>query len=130
MDDQQQLSRRERQIMQVIYEMGEASVNDIQGRLPDPPTHTAVRTLLRILESKGQVRRRKEGRGHLYTAKRARNHAGRSALNRVITTFFDGSLERALGAHLAANASKLTDEELERIDRMISEARRKGAGDE
>ena len=126
MDRHVNLSRRERQIMDIVYERGEPSVNEIRELLPDPPSHTAVRTFLRILEEKGHVKRRKNGRQFLYSAKQARRRAGLSAMQRVVHTFFDGSLGKAIGAHLADPKAKLSAEELENIEKLIGEARKQG----
>src|SRR3982751_4137565 len=94
------LSRRERQIMDIVYARGEASAQDVVGDLPDPPGKTAVRTLLRILEEKGHLTHRKQGLMYIYQPSRPRGRAGRSAFQRVLQTFFDGSLEQAVAAHL------------------------------
>ena len=126
MDEQINLSRRERQIMDIIYACGEPSVNEIQQLLPDPPSHTAVRTFLKILEDKGHAKRRKRGREYLYRAKRTRKRAGLSAMRRVLHTFFDGSLGKALSAQLADGKTKLSPDELEQVARLINEARKQG----
>ena len=126
MDKHIDLSRRERQIMDIIYSLGEPSVNEIQQLLPDPPSHTAVRTFLRIHEDKGHVRRRKKGRAFLYSPKRPRGRAGLSAMQRVIHTFFEGSLEKAISAQLADPKANLSHEELEKIKELISETRSQG----
>jgi len=123
----QQLTRRQRQIMDVIYRQGEASVSQIRDALPDPPSHTAVRTFLKILEDKGYVKRRKLGRAHVYKPKAPRTRAGRNAIARVIETFFEGSIEKAVSAHLADNASNLTDDELKHLMHMIRDARKRGS---
>ncbi|MBN1513285.1 MAG: BlaI/MecI/CopY family transcriptional regulator [Phycisphaerae bacterium] len=125
MDQQTGLSRRERQIMDVLYAKQPATVADVRDGLPDPPSSTAVRTLLRILEEKGHVRCRKRGRENVYSPRRGRLGAGRSALQRVIDVFFDGSLESAVGAHLSNEKVELREEELQRIARLIDEARRR-----
>lgn len=114
-----QLSRRERQIMDAIYTLGEASANAVSAALADPPSPTAVRTFLRILENKGLLRHRKVGREHVYTPMRPRKKAGQSALRRVVQTFFDGSLERAVAAHLADPQARPSDEELKRLTELI-----------
>ena len=121
-----QLSRRERQIMEIIHQHHRAAVNDIQAELPDPPTHTAVRTLLKILEAKGHVKREKKGREFIYMAKADRKKEGQSAMQNVIHTFFGGSFEQALSAHLADRNSELTQDQLKRVAVMISDARREG----
>jgi BlaI family transcriptional regulator, penicillinase repressor len=120
------LSRRERQIMDVVYARGEATAVDVLGGLPDPPTKTAVRTLLRILEEKGHLTHRQDGLTYVYRASRPRGRAGRSALQRVLQTFFDGSLEKAVAAHLGDAATELSSDELNRLADIIDQARRKG----
>src|SRR4051812_49085562 len=94
------LSRRERQIMDVVYARGEATAAEVLDGLPDPPTKTSVRTLLRILEEKGHLTHRQDGLTYVYKASRPRGRVGRSALRRVLQTFFDGSIEKAVAAHL------------------------------
>jgi BlaI family penicillinase repressor len=125
MDEQSQLSRRERQIMSIVYAQGEASAVEVWEALPDRPSRTAVRTLLRILEEKGRLRHRKLGRQFVYRPTRPRGRAGRSALQGVLTTFFDGSLEKAVAAHLSDPTAKPSPEELERLARLIREARKR-----
>jgi predicted transcriptional regulator len=120
------LSRRERQIMDVVYARGAASAADVHAALPDPPSRTAVRTLLRILEEKGHLRHRQEGLTYVYEPTRPRGHAGRSALQRVLQTFYDGSLEKAVAAHLNDGAAPLSAEELARLAQLIRQARQKG----
>ena len=126
MDKHIHLTRRERQIMDIIYRQGQATVAEIQRQLPDPPAHTAVRTFLKILGGKGYVKRRKQGRQYIYSAKGSRTPAGRSALRRVIRTFFDGSLEQALGAHLTDRGAGLSDDELKRAVNLINQACKRG----
>ena len=121
----QDLSRRERQIMNLIYAGSELSAAEVWERMPDKPSRTAVRTLLRILEEKGHVKHRKRGREFLYTAIRPREDAGQSALTSVLQTFFDGSLEKAVASHLASPAADPDDEELKQLARLIREARKK-----
>jgi BlaI family transcriptional regulator, penicillinase repressor len=120
------LSRRERQIMDVVYARGEATAADVLAGLPDPPTKTAVRTLLRILEDKGHLTHRQDGLTFVYRASRPRGRAGKTALRRVLQTFFDGSLEKAVAAHLGDSATELTNDELNRLADLIDHARRKG----
>lgn len=125
MDDvERHLTRRERQIMDILFAEGEATVNAIHDHLPDPPAHTAVRTMLKILTDKGLIKRRKEGREYLYSPRPLRATAGLSAMQRVVRTFFDGSLEQAVGAYLAARDVTLTDEQHQRLQQLIDEARR------
>jgi BlaI family transcriptional regulator, penicillinase repressor len=124
--DEGALSRRERQIMDVIYAMGEATATEVMAGLPDPPTNTAVRTMLRILEQKGHLSHRQEGLKFVYRASRPRARAGRTALERVLRTFFDGSLEKAVAAHLGDEAAGMSNEELDRLAELIEQARKKG----
>jgi predicted transcriptional regulator len=117
------LSRRERQIMDVIYARGEASALDVHAGMADAPSPTAVRTLLRILESKGHLKHRVEGVKYIYRPSRPRGRAGRSALRRVIETFFGGSFENAVAAHLSDPSAALSAEALERLAEMIRQAK-------
>jgi len=120
------LSRRERQIMDILYARGEATAAEVHADLPDPPSRTAVRTLLRILEDKGHVRHKQDGLRYVYQPSRPRGHAGRSAFRRVLDTFFEGSLEKAVAAHLGDAATDLTPDELARLADLIHQARKKG----
>jgi BlaI family penicillinase repressor len=122
------LSRRERQIMDAIYARGEATAADVLAALPDPPTKTAVRTLLRILEDKGHLTHRTEGLTYVYRPSRPRGRAGKSALNRVLQTFFEGSIEKAVAAHLGDSATDLSPDELTRLAAVIEQARRGQSG--
>jgi predicted transcriptional regulator len=122
MPKHEELSRRERQIMDIVYARGEASVNDVWQSLPDPPSRTSVRTLMRILEEKGHLGHRTRQREFIYRPTRARTHAGRSALRRVLETFFGGSLETAVALHLSDPAVRLSAEEKQRLARLIEEA--------
>lgn len=99
MPDLSQLSRRERQIMEILFARGEATVLQVQAELPDPPSPMAIRRMLSIMEEKGHLARRKEGREMVYRAKHERKNAGREAFRRVLDTFFSGSLESAVAAH-------------------------------
>lgn len=121
----QDLSRRERQIMNVLFRRGKASVADIAAEIPDPPSNTAIRTLLRILETKGHVRREREGRRHLYGPRMSRTRAARAALSNVLGTFFDGSLGNAVAAHLSDPSSEIDPEELKQLRRLIAEAKKR-----
>ena len=120
------LSRRERQLMDIVFAQGEATALEVLERLPDPPSRTAVRTLLRILEEKGHLRHFQRGREFVYRPTQPRLRAGRSAFQRVLQTFFEGSLERAVAAHLADSSADLTEEELKRLAGLISKARNQG----
>jgi len=119
------LSRRERQIMDIVYARGEATAVEVLEALPDPPTRTAVRTLMRILEEKGHLTHRRDGLTHVYRPSRPRGRAGRSAFQRVLHTFFEGSLEKAVAAHLGDAATDLSAEELKRLAELIDSARRR-----
>ena len=120
------LSRRERQIMDVVYGRGSATAVEVVESLPDPPSKTAVRTLMRILEEKGHLKHVQRGREFVYQPTRPRLRAGRSAFQRVLATFFEGSLEKAVAAHLSDSAADLSAEELQRLADLIQEARKQG----
>ncbi len=126
MDHHSQLSRRERQIMDIVYARQSASASDVLAALPDPPSRASVRTFLRILEDKGHLKHHKRGREFVYQPTHPRRRAGRSALRRVIQTFFDGSLEQAVAAHLADRRARLSRGELARLAELIREARQRG----
>src|ERR1044071_1120184 len=123
-----QLSRRARQIMEGIYTRGESTATEVVEGLPDPPSRTAIRTLLRILENKGHLRHKKRGREFVYAPTRQRGRTGKSALSRVLETFFNGSLEQAVAAHLMDPKTELPPDELERLSALIRAARKKEAG--
>jgi len=114
--------------MDVLYAVGEAGATEIRDRLADPPTRTAVRTILTILEAKGHVAHRKEGRNYVYRAKRTRQRVGKSALRRVLDVFFEGSLEKAVAAHLAEPGAKLSGDEARRLEQLIKQSRKRGGG--
>ena len=120
------LSRRERQILDILYERGHATAADVQTALPEPPSYSAVRALLRILEEKGHVRHRQDGPRYVYLPTLARDNAKRSALRHVLKTFFDGSAEQAISALLDEDSSKLSAAELDRLARLIDTARKSG----
>jgi predicted transcriptional regulator len=109
--------------MDVIYARGQATAVEVVQSLPDPPSRTAVRTLLRILEEKGHLKHDQQGREFIYQPTRTRTRAGKSALQRVLSTFFDGSLEKAVAAHLADSATDLSPDELRRLADLIQYAR-------
>ncbi len=123
---QRDLGRRERQIMDVIFEVGEASVGDVRERLPDPPSYSAVRTMIRYLEGKGLLRHRQEGTKYIYRPSEAKESVSRSALSHLIKTFFAGSAPDAVAAILDVNAQSLSDDDLDRMEQLISKARREG----
>ena len=120
------LSRRERQIIDILYSQGRSTAAEVQAALPDPPSYSAVRAMLRILEEKGHVRHEQDGPRYVYLPTVARDNAKQSALRHVLTTFFDGSAEQAISALLGDKSSQLSDAELERLARLIDQARKSG----
>jgi len=124
--EDQTLSRRERQIMDVIYRHGHATAAEVLAELPDPPSYSAVRALLRVLEDKGHLRHEQQGPRYVFLPTVARERARRSALKRVVHTFFDGSTEEAVAALLDLSQTRLSREELDRLARRIEDARKEG----
>ncbi len=118
------LSRRERQIMDVIYRLGRASAAEVQREMPDPPSYSAVRAQLRILEDKGQLKHEEDGAKYIYLPARPRGRAARSALRRVMQTFFGGSVEKTVAALISESESNLDDQQLDRLADLIDKARR------
>ncbi|HEX8850351.1 MAG TPA: BlaI/MecI/CopY family transcriptional regulator [Gemmatimonadaceae bacterium] len=121
-----ELSRRERQIMSVIHRLGRATAADVLAELQDPPSYSAVRAMLRILEEKGQLKHEQDGPRYVYSATVPVDRAGRSALRDVVATFFAGSAEEAVATLIDMNERKLTGEELDRLARLIDRAREEG----
>lgn len=121
------LSRRERQIMDVLYRQGRASAADVRRQIPDPPGYSAVRAMLRVLEAKGHVRHEEQGLRYVYVPTLPRERAKRSALKHLLDTFFDGSAELAVVALLDGSAARLSTEELDRLSRLIEAARKEGS---
>ena len=120
------LSRRERQIMDILYRRGRAAANEVMADLPGNPSYSTVRTQLRVLESKGHVRHEEEGLRYIYLPAVARHTARRSALRHLVETFFEGSTEKVVAALLGADASRLSDDELDRIAGIVARARKGG----
>lgn len=120
------LSRRERQIMDVIYRSGRATAQEVRGAMPDPPSYSAVRAMLRVLEEKGHLVHEQEGPRYVYMPTTPREAATESALRRVLRTFFDDSTEKAVAALLDLHAADLSEEELDRLSSMIERARSEG----
>jgi predicted transcriptional regulator len=118
------LGRRERQIMDVVYRLGECSVADVLAQLPDPPSYSSVRTMLRLLESKGFLKHRRDGNRYLYTATEPRSRASRSAVRHLLRTFFRGSATDAVAAILEDSSDKISPDDFERMARMIEESRK------
>jgi len=121
-----QLSRRERQIMDIIYRVGSATAAEVMENLPDAPGYSAVRTLLRILEEKGHLRHRKEGPRYVYLPTVSRERAKRSALKHVLSTFFEGSVTQAMAALIDMSEDDLSRDDLERIANLIRQAKEEG----
>ena len=116
------LSRRERQIMDIVYQRGRVSVADVLEDLPDPPSYSTVRALLGILEEKGYLTHKKDGRRYIYRPTQPRHLAGRSALKQIFQTFFDKSIEKTVMT-LISDAD-LSDEELDRLNQLIERAKK------
>src|SRR5262245_15689331 len=120
------LSRREREIMDIVYGSGSATASEIRERMADPPSYSAVRATLRILEQKGVLRHAQDGTRYVYRPTVHRNKARQSALEHLLETFFDGSPAGAVLALLEDRGGQLTDEELHRASELIDRARREG----
>ena len=121
-----QLSRRERQIMDVLYRRGQAAASEVLDGLPDPPSYSAVRAMLRLLEEKGVVTHEEDGPRYVYRPVVARDKALRSELRRVLRTFFDNSAEQAVAALLDLEGKDLSTAELDRLAKLIDDARQEG----
>ncbi len=124
--NQNSLSRRERQIMEILYRRGKATAIEVMQDLPDPPSYTAIRTLLRILEDKGHIRHKQDGARYVYSPRVSRERARRSVLDNVLRNFFDGSREKMMAALLDHGAAKLAPEELDALSELIERARKEG----
>lgn len=120
-------SRRERQIMDLIYRHGESSARDIWKALPEQPSYGSVRKHLQILVSKGHLKQRPKGRSLLYSAVRPRTRAARSALNRLLDTFYNGSVEEAVSGMLNLKDQKLSADELDRIAQLVAQAKKQSS---
>ena len=118
------LSRRERQILDILYARGSATAAEVRETLPDAPSYSAVRALLRILEAKGHARHESQGTRYVYLPSVPREHARHSALTRIVTTFFDGSAAQAAAA--LVDSGSLSDEDLTRLAALIDKARKEG----
>jgi len=121
-----QLSRRERQIMDALHARGNATAAEVLAALPDPPSYSAIRALLRILEEKGHVKHRREGARYVYLPRTSRITASRSALKRVVATFFQGSTAEAMAALLETRDAQLSEAELNKLQEMITQAKKEG----
>ena len=117
------LSRRERQIMDLLYQLGRATAAEVGKALPGEPSDSTVRTQLRVLESKGHIRHEEDGQRYVYLPVVPRRVVSKSALKHVVNTFFDGSIEKVVAALLGPDGSRLSDEELERIAGIVAKAK-------
>jgi predicted transcriptional regulator len=121
------LTRRERQIMDLLYRMGRATASEVMAALPGKPHYSTVRTQLRVLEEKGHVSHAEEGLRYVYMPAVPRRAARRSALRHLVETFFDGSAEQVVAAVLGGEGSRLTEEELDRIAELVAKAKKEGS---
>jgi predicted transcriptional regulator len=120
------LSRRERQIMDIIYARGRAGAAEVRDLMPDPPSYSAVRAMLRILEEKGHLRHETEGQRYVFLPVVPRSKTRRSVLRHMVETFFDGSTEQAVATLIDLSRADLDDEQLSRLSRLIDGARKEG----
>ena len=120
------LGSRERQIMEVVYRLGQATVAEVLAQIEDPPSYSAVRAMLRILEDKGHLKHVQDGPRYLYLPVVSGERARRSILQDVVKRLFDNSTEKAVAALLESSSDRMSDAELERLRRMIDSARRQG----
>ena len=119
-DFSKELSRREREVLGIVFRLGEPTVNEVMDEMADPPTRAALRSVLRILEEKGHLKHGKRGREFVYRSTRKKDRAGREALSGVISTFFDGSLGKALAAHLSDPKETIDEQEAAELEQLIS----------
>ena len=122
----QELGRRERQILDIVFRLGEASVADVLAEMHDPPAYDSVRTMIRLLESKRLLRHRREGNKYVYSPTQSHKTASRSALQHLMKTFFKSSVADTLAAAIDLKSDNLSDEELDRLESMIAQARKEG----
>ncbi|HEY0670880.1 MAG TPA: BlaI/MecI/CopY family transcriptional regulator [Longimicrobiales bacterium] len=120
------LSRRERQIIDALYTLGEATVGEVMERMPDPPSYSAVRATLRVLEEKGHVKHRQDGPRYLYLPTVSRDKAQSHALKHLVGTFFGGSVEQAVMALLSMPETKMSEDQLELLARQVRQAEEEG----
>ena len=118
------LSRREREVLEALHRLPRATAAEVMAAMPDPPSYSAVRSVLRILEEKGHVRHEEEGKRYLYLPIESRQTAATSALDQVMQTFFGGSLESAVRTFLDTRDAELSDGELDRLSQLIESAKR------
>ena len=120
------LTRREREIMDILHRRGRATAHEVMDDLADPPSYSAVRTFLRLLEERGHVRHEQDGPRYVYTPTVARRDAQRSAMAHMVDTFFDGSVEDAVATLVESSKRKLSPDELDRIAALITKAKKEG----
>jgi predicted transcriptional regulator len=120
------LSRRERQIMDALYTLGEATVGEVMDRMPDPPSYSAVRATLRVLEEKGHAKHKQDGPRYLYLPTVSRDKAQSTALKHLVGTFFGGSVEQAVMALLSMPETKMSDNQLEKLAEQVRRAEEEG----
>lgn len=120
------LTRREREIMDILHRRGRATAHEVMADLADPPSYSAVRTFLRLLEERGHVRHEQDGPRYVYTPTVARREAQRSAIAHLVDTFFDGSVEDAVATLVESSKPKLSAQELERIAALVAKAKKEG----
>jgi predicted transcriptional regulator len=120
------LTRREREIMEILHRLRRATAHEVQENLAEPPSYSAVRALLRLLEERGHIKHVEEGQRYVYSPVAAPSEARRSALSQVVRTFFGGSVEQAVAALVDSSRPKLSQEELDRIAQVIERARKEG----
>jgi predicted transcriptional regulator len=120
------LTRREREIMDILHRRGRATAHEVMDDLADPPSYSAVRTFLRLLEERGHVRHEQDGPRYVYTPTVARREAQRSAISHLVDTFFDGSIEDAVATLVESSKPKLSAQELDRIAALIARAKKEG----
>ncbi len=126
MTKQKNLSRRERQIMDIIYELNRATAQQVLERMPNPPSYSSVRALLRVLEEKGHLVHRQDGPRYVFSPTLPREEARQDALKHLMETFFDGSTEKVVAAVLGMSDDKLDDAEYRRLTNLIEQARQEG----
>ena len=120
------LSRRERQIMDIVYRLKRATALEVQAEIPDPPSYSTVRALLRVLEGKGHLRHEQDGPRYVFVPMVPKERASANALEQVVRTFFDGSTSQAMAALLDADDRSLSKTELDRLAKLIADARKEG----
>ncbi len=125
-NSQKNLSRRERQIMDIIYQRGQATAAEVLDNLPDPPSYSAVRAMLKVLEDKGHIRHKQQGPRYVFLPKVSREKAKRSAVQHLLQTFFDGSTENAVATLLDVSRSELSNSDLDRLNSLINQAKNEG----